>query len=297
MAANGNKVGSKRRKNLPYNVILLDIEGTTTPITFVKDTLFPYARKNVEKYLNNNWESEECQQDIIALQKQSEKDKDLEGVISICKSEDIKGMDEKSRQNLINSVVKSVAWLMDADRKVTALKQLQGHIWTKGYEDGELKGEIYDDVVPALKRWTSLGYKVYIYSSGSVEAQKLLFGYSTEGNLLKFFSGHFDTKIGLKIESESYQNIAKSIEEDPSAILFVTDVVKEAEAATEAGVETVISVRPGNSPLSNADKQTYKTIESFDELLQDEDLDPKKKKTLLESQNVELNKTPTVTGV
>ncbi|KAK3718786.1 hypothetical protein QZH41_014038 [Actinostola sp. cb2023] len=197
-------------------------------------------------------------------------------------------MDEVSRQKLKTSVVKSVLWLMDADRKVTALKQLQGHIWKKAYEDGEIKGEVYDDVVPALDKWTSSGYKVYIYSSGSVVAQKLLFRYSNKGDLLKYFSGHFDTKIGLKVESESYQNIAKSIGEDAGGILFVTDVVKEVSAATEAGISTVISIRPGNAPLTKKDKQTYKTITSFDELIEDMDLDREtKKRAATEAENVD----------
>ncbi|XP_031558435.1 enolase-phosphatase E1-like [Actinia tenebrosa] len=281
--AENEKVLKRRDIRRSFRVVLLDIEGTTTPITFVKDTLFPYVRKNVQNYLKKNWITTECQQDIKALQEQAEKDKDLDGMVPILKyDKDDENIDETTKEKVIRSIVDNVLWQMDSDRKITALKQLQGHIWKKAYEDGEIKGEVYDDVVPALEEWTSSRIKVYIYSSGSVEAQKLLFKYSDKGDLLKYFSGHFDTKIGLKVECESYKKIVECVGEKPGEILFITDVVKEACAATEAGMQTVLSVRPGNTPLTDDDKSTYKTIKSFSNLTEEQDLQngkPKKART------------------
>ncbi|XP_022105352.1 enolase-phosphatase E1-like isoform X2 [Acanthaster planci] len=204
-------------------VILLDIEGTTTPITFVKDVLFPYVREKVEEYLDSHWDEQECQDDIKELRDQAILDKDLEGVVTI--PEEVE--DGTSSSTLVKqAVVQSIHWLMAADRKVTALKQFQGHMWRSGYKEKKLVGEIYSDVLPAIKQWLRKSKKVYIYSSGSVEAQKLLFGHTKYGSLLELFSGHFDTKTGLKVEKESYLKIAAEIGCDPHEILFLTDVTR-----------------------------------------------------------------------
>ncbi|XP_019339471.1 enolase-phosphatase E1 isoform X1 [Alligator mississippiensis] len=203
--------------------ILLDIEGTTTPIAFVKDTLFPYIRDNVQEYLRVHWEEEECQQDVSLLRKQAEEDSNLAGVVPIPPET---GTREEDSERVIEAVVDNVHWQMSLDRKTTALKQLQGHIWKAAYTTGQVKGEVFEDVVPAIRKWREAGMKVYIYSSGSVEAQKLLFGYSTEGDILELFDGHFDTKIGHKVESESYKRIAASIGCSTDNILFLTDVTQ-----------------------------------------------------------------------
>uniref|UniRef100_A0A8C2TEC6 Enolase-phosphatase 1 n=1 Tax=Coturnix japonica TaxID=93934 RepID=A0A8C2TEC6_COTJA len=145
---------------------------------------------------------------------------------------------------VIRAVVDNVHWQMALDRKTTALKQLQGHMWRAAYATGLVKGEIFEDVVPAIRKWREAGMKVYIYSSGSVEAQKLLFGYSTEGDILELFDGHFDTKIGPKVESESYRRIAASIGCDTNNILFLTDVPREANAAEEADTHVAVVIRP-----------------------------------------------------
>ncbi|EFX62405.1 hypothetical protein DAPPUDRAFT_68011, partial [Daphnia pulex] len=165
-----------------------------------------------------------------------------------------------------SSVITNVNWNMDQDRKMTALKQLQGHMWREGYSSGEIQGHLYEDVEEALKLWTSSGKKVYIYSSGSVEAQKLLFQHSVAGNLLQYFSGHFDTKIGLKIESASYQEISKSIAVAPDKILFLTDLPAEAIAANEAGVQVKLLVRPGNAPLNEETLQRFGICHNFKEI-------------------------------
>ncbi|KAM9677888.1 enolase-phosphatase E1 isoform 2-T3 [Trichechus inunguis] len=205
-------------------VILLDIEGTTTPIAFVKDTLFPYIKENIKEYLQTHWEEEECQQDVSLLRKQAEEDSHLDGAVPIPAAS---GNGEDDLQQAIQAVVDNVCWQMSLDRKTTALKQLQGHMWKAAFTAGCMKAEFFEDVVPAVRKWREAGMKVYIYSSGSVEAQKLLFGHSTEGDILELFDGHFDTKIGHKVESESYRKIADSIGCSTNNILFLTDVTLE----------------------------------------------------------------------
>ncbi|XP_015270811.1 PREDICTED: enolase-phosphatase E1 isoform X2 [Gekko japonicus] len=173
---------------------------------------------------------------------------------------------EEEIERVIQAVVDSVQWQMSSDRKTTALKQLQGHIWRAAYENGCVKGELFEDVVPAIRKWRERGMKIYVYSSGSVEAQKLLFEHSTEGDILELFNGHFDTKIGSKVDSESYQRIATSIGCSPNNILFLTDVTREADAAEEVDVHVAVVIRPGNAGLTDDEKSYYRLITSFDEL-------------------------------
>ncbi|KYM77170.1 Enolase-phosphatase E1 [Atta colombica] len=236
--------------------VLIDIEGTTTSISFVKETLFPYVRQNLKDYIETKWEDEEFKQDYEKLKEQAKKDEEekLEGFAAITGD---KSEEEK------DSLLKNVLWQMDNDRKTAALKQLQGHMWREAYKTGTIKGHIYEDVPKAIESWTNNGQKIYVYSSGSVEAQKLLFEYSIHGDLLKYFNGFFDTEIGAKQESDSYKNILSKISENPSDVVFLTDVVKEAAAAKEAGLSTVIVVREGNAPLTDEENVTYTTIKSF----------------------------------
>ncbi|XP_051026463.1 enolase-phosphatase E1 [Acomys russatus] len=244
-------------------VILLDIEGTTTPIAFVKDILFPYIRENVKEYLQTHWAEEECQQDVSLLRKQAEEDAHLDGAVPIPGAS---GTAVDDLQQMIQAVVDNVDWQMSHDRKTTALKQLQGHMWKAAFTAGRVKAEFFADVVPAVRRWREAGMKVYIYSSGSVEAQKLLFGHSTEGDILELIDGYFDTKIGHKVESESYRKIADSIGCSTNNILFLTDVTVEASAAEEADVHVAVVVRPGNAGLTDDEKTSYNLITSFSEL-------------------------------
>lgn len=266
----GSKEGSVEKK-FDYDVVLLDIEGTTTPISFVKDVLFPYARDNVRAFLEKSWGTDQCQEDVKALRNQAKKDKDMEDVVLIPDEEENLSQDNSwtSKETIMDAVVANVIWQMNSDRKTTALKQLQGHIWRKAFNDGFIKGEVFDDVVTAFKRWTSNKIKIYIYSSGSTDSQKLLFGNSKFGNILQYISGHFDTTVGAKIESESYSKIADAVDMKPSRILFITDVVKESRAAFKAGYRTAISVRPGNAPVTDEDKRDFKVISTFDELFED----------------------------
>nr|XP_033770315.1 enolase-phosphatase E1 [Geotrypetes seraphini] len=245
------------------SAILLDIEGTTTAITFVKNVLFPYVEENVQDYLLLHWDEEECQEDIRQLRKQAEEDAELDGFVPIPPDSE-KGAEDVD--SVVQAVVNNVHWQMSQDRKTTALKQLQGHMWREAYSTGHVKGDVYRDVVPAIREWRKAGKKVYIYSSGSVEAQKLLFGHSVQGNLLDLFDGYFDTTIGHKVESESYRRIAENIGCSPENILFLTDVTKEAKAAEEAGVHVAMVVRPGNAPLTDDEKLQYSLIMSFSDL-------------------------------
>ncbi|KAI9353107.1 2,3-diketo-5-methylthio-1-phosphopentane phosphatase [Pilaira anomala] len=246
-----------------YDTVILDIEGTITPITFVKETLFPYVTSGLSSFLDRTWDSPELKTQIDLLREQAKKDVDakLEHAILIPTE------NQASSQEVKDAVIKTIQWQMKADRKIGALKSFQGFMWKEGYESGELRGVVYDDVVPALEKWKAAGKTIYIYSSGSVPAQKLLVGYTTKGDLMHFFSGYFDTGVGLKTESESYKNIAKLIkkENDTNNILFVTDNINEIVAATEAGYQVVISDRPGNAPLGPESKQ-YKIVTSFDQI-------------------------------
>ncbi|XP_050460896.1 enolase-phosphatase E1 [Cataglyphis hispanica] len=236
--------------------VLVDIEGTTTSISFVKETLFPYVRQNLKNYIETKWEDEEFKQDYEKLKEQAKKDEEdkLDGFVAITGD---KPEEEK------DSLLKNILWQMDNDRKTGALKQLQGHMWREAYKTGAVKAHVYEDVPKALESWKNDGRKIYVYSSGSVEAQKLLFGHSIYGDLLKYFSGFFDTEVGAKQESDSYKNILSKIDDKPSNVVFLTDVVKEAAAAKEAGLSTIIVVREGNAALNDEEKITYTTIKSF----------------------------------
>ncbi|KAK0164531.1 hypothetical protein PV328_003148 [Microctonus aethiopoides] len=241
------------------NIVLVDIEGTTTSISFVKETLFPYVRANLKDYIEKKWEEAEFKENVEKLKEQAKKDEadKIEGLIPIT---------GESPEELKASLLKNILWQMDNDRKTGALKQLQGHIWRDGYKSGAIKGHLYEDVPKALEAWTKNGRKVYVYSSGSVEAQKLLFGHSEHGDLLKYFSGYFDTEVGTKQDAASYKNIITKIGCEPSNILFLTDIANEAKAAIESGMGSVLVVREGNAALTSDDKSKYTVIQSFQDL-------------------------------
>ena len=220
--------------------ILLDIEGTTTPIAFVHEVLFSYARQHVRDYLTKHFDDEDVRADIRLLHAEDAFADDLD------------------------SVVAHVNRLIDLDRKSTGLKSLQGKIWHEGYSEGTLRAQVYADVAPAFARWRVAGLNVSIFSSGSVLAQQLLFAHTEAGDLTPFISHYFDTGVGKKGDPESYRRIAEQIGLPPSEILFVSDVVTELAAAREAGMETALSIRPGNQPQESPEQ--YRIIHSFDEL-------------------------------
>ena len=228
--------------------ILLDIEGTTTPIAFVHEVLFSYARRHARDFLKNNLDSTEVLQDIARLREEH-------------------ALDAKNNQNPpslstdIASVAAYIEWLIDRDRKSTGLKSLQGKIWRQGYKDGSLKSQVFADVAPAFQRWHAAGLNISIFSSGSVLAQQLLFAYTDAGDLTKFIDNYFDTNVGKKGDAQSYRKIAAALNLKPGEILFISDVRVELEAAEQTGMKTVLSVRPGNSA-----QEWNGAIESFDQV-------------------------------
>ncbi|XP_022142734.1 probable bifunctional methylthioribulose-1-phosphate dehydratase/enolase-phosphatase E1 1 isoform X2 [Momordica charantia] len=252
--------GLDNRNEVLPRCVVLDIEGTTTPISFVTDVLFPYARDNVAKHLILAYDTAEAQDDIKLLRSQVEDDlkNGVDGAVPI-------PADNAGKEEVIAALVANVEAMIKADRKITALKQLQGHIWRTGFSSNELEGVVFDDVPESLARWHALGVKVYIYSSGSRLAQRLIFGKTNYGDLRKYLSGFFDTAVGNKREISSYVEISEYLGVDkPSEILFITDVYQEAVAAKAAGLEVAISIRPGNGPLP--DKHGFQTINSFSEI-------------------------------
>lgn len=240
-------------------VILLDIEGTITSISFVKDTLFPYVTNNLVNYINKFWDEERFKIDLKLLREQAAIDSNskLEGFVPIVVGDNAK-----------QSVIDNVQWQMSIDRKTTALKLLQGHIWKEGYENGTLKGHLYKDVLPALNELIKLGKQVYTYSSGSTDAQEYLFRYSIYGDVSNVIIKYFDTKMGPKNLETSYINIANDIGVNCSDILFLTDIVTEAEAAIKAGCNSALLVRTGNAPLDPEISSTFKIMKTLNELLE-----------------------------
>jgi len=207
--------------------ILLDIEGTTTSIAFVHEVLFSYARAHARDFLTQD--SDEVRADIALLREEHAADK-------------------SNNLQPPESIPDYIDWLIDRDRKSTALKSLQGKIWRQGYLDGSLKSQVFADVAPAFERWRAAGLKIGIFSSGSVLAQQLLFAHTDAGDLTGFIDDYFDTNVGKKGDAESYRKIATAMDLEPSEILFISDVVAELEAAQESGMRTLLSIRPGNSP-------------------------------------------------
>lgn len=224
--------------------ILLDIEGTTTPIAFVHDVLFSYARTHVRDYLAKHIDDEAVQADIRLLRDEAE--------------------GEGFRANNLDEIVAYINHLIDLDRKSTGLKSLQGKIWHEGYTAGTLRAQVFADVAPAFERWRADGLNVSIFSSGSVLAQQLLFAHTEAGDLTPFISHYFDTGVGKKGEAESYRRIAEAIKLQPREILFISDIVAELAAAREVGMKIALSLRPGNQPQDSRDE--FPIIHSFDEL-------------------------------
>lgn len=227
--------------------ILLDIEGTTTPIDFVHKVLFPYAKERVGKYVEMHFGK--LADEIAQLVDESSHDETY--TIPVDPTEP-------------GSVSAYLEHLISVDRKSTPLKSIQGNLWKEGYESGELKSIVYDDVPKAFERWEIDGKTIAIYSSGSVLAQKLLFGYTDHGDLTPFISANFDTNIGHKREAESYRTIAKELNENAEDIVFLSDIPEELAAASDAGYDTRLVVRPGNGEHHAAERFT--AISSFNEL-------------------------------
>jgi methylthioribulose 1-phosphate dehydratase/enolase-phosphatase E1 len=240
-----------------YSHVLLDIEGCTTSISYVTEVLFPYAASHASPWLTQHWGSKECQNNVLELVHQSKLDvaSGVQGAGSVALTDAIldccmPGTASGVVAQAVSALVANIHWQMKDNRKTTGLKQLQGHIWRDGYSAGELHGHLYDDTLPALQAWHGAGKRVYIYSSGSREAQRLLFKNSVHGDVRGLLAGYFDTTSGPKVEAGSYSNICQSLGVDaPSAVLFATDSLAEAVAAGQAGVKVVLTDRPGNAAL------------------------------------------------
>lgn len=219
--------------------VLTDIEGTTSSIAFVKDVLFPYAREHMAEFISDhalNPEVRDLLDDVC-----TEAGQTLNG-------EEI--------------IAQLIRWI-DEDKKVTPLKLLQGMIWERGYREGDYTGHVYQDAAEKLKEWHQQGIKLYVYSSGSVPAQKLLFGHSDCGDMTPLFSGYFDTRTGNKREADSYKAIAKEIGLPANEILFLSDIAEELQAAKSAGMQTVQLVRPEDGAQSSP---AFKQAKDFAEI-------------------------------
>jgi enolase-phosphatase E1 len=204
---------------MTIKAILTDIEGTTTSIGFVFDVLFPYARRHIAGFVRANLDNPAVQQELEAINQEVGRQLSTEQAI----------------EQLIN-------WI-DQDQKIAPLKSLQGMIWKQGYVDKGFTGHVYPDAVEHLRQWHNEGIQLYVYSSGSVPAQKLLFGYSDYGDLTPLFNGYFDTGIGMKRATNSYQRISAEIGQDAAEILFLSDTLEELHAARDAGMQTAWLVR------------------------------------------------------
>lgn len=203
--------------------ILMDVEGTTTSISFVHEILFPFAKERLKAFVQKKSQTIEVQ-DILKQTKET----------ALAESQKIIN-DDEACELLIH-------WIT-LDRKHPALKSLQGLVWEEGYLSGEIKGHVYQDVLPALKNWITKGYKLGVYSSGSVQAQHLIFEHSTAGNLRSLFSHHFDTAMGHKRDTASYLKIAQQLKLPADEIVFLSDIKEELDAARSAGMKTIQLVR------------------------------------------------------
>jgi enolase-phosphatase E1 len=229
--------------------VLLDIEGTTTPIDFVHHTLFGYARARVKDFLERHWDDPAVRVDVARLQTEHAAERSHPAPPP--------WLDD------VAAVTVYVLWLMDRDRKSTGLKSLQGKIWEEGYQAGLLKSVVYPDVLPALGRWRREGIDIAIFSSGSIQAQRSLFSHTAAGDLTGFIRDYFDTTTGPKNAPESYARIAAALERSPSEMLFLSDIVAELDAAQIAGMQTTLCVRrTGSAPTAGA----HPVIHTFDQL-------------------------------
>jgi enolase-phosphatase E1 len=238
-------------------VILLDIEGTTTPISFVYETLFPYASRKLESFLREHAQDPEIQSLIRELRAQHGVDK-RNGL------QPPSWLDDSEEARLRSSIAYG-EWLIERDSKCTPLKSLQGKIWQQGFTSGELRGEVFPDVPAAFERWRRQKKIIGIYSSGSVLAQQLLFRTTTSGDLTSFISAFFDTRVGAKTEGESYKKIAASFSTLPQQVLFISDAAKEIEAARSAGMQALLCERAGSASF----RGRCEAIHSFDKLIPD----------------------------
>jgi enolase-phosphatase E1 len=220
--------------------LVFDIEGTIGDITFVRNVLFPYARERTLRHLASHWE-----------------DADIQAIVA-----DARTASGKPLATTSDAASQFIDWI-DQDSKITPLKALQGILWREGYVSGELKAHLYPDAITAFERWSKAGHRLYIYSSGSIAAQKLYLQYSIAGDLMPLFSGYFDTTTGPKAEAASYRKIATAIGVEPAGTAFFSDAVAEITAAREAGF-TVYCVDRAKDATANDTSGAFPVIGSFE---------------------------------
>jgi enolase-phosphatase E1 len=218
--------------------ILLDIEGTTTPVTFVTEVLFPFARKALPSFVREHLESVHLREPFRRLHE--------EWMVDRARGESPPDWWDDPDDARAASIIAYAEWLMDRDRKAFGLKALQGLMWARGYEDRALRGEVYPDVPLALKRWRAAGIPVAIFSSGSVLGQQLLFSTTAYGDLTPSLTAYFDTGVGAKTSAESYRRIASALDCPIDRMLFVSDATTEIDAARDAGCVALLCQRPGD---------------------------------------------------
>jgi len=254
--------------------ILLDIEGTTCPVSFVSEVLFPYAQRHVGDYLEEHAQEAPIQQLRKALQQAWLQETDSEAMAlwqaaqvaqpsSSEPSDSAEGTGGITDELSVQSLLPYLDWLIRHDRKLTAWKELQGLIWHEGYARGDLEANLFSDVAPTLRLWKQMGMELSIYSSGSVAAQKLLYGHSKDGDLRGLFTHWFDTRIGPKQESDSYKRILESLGCQAEQVIFISDAIGELQAASAAGMKVVFSDRDGNP---QRDSGPYISISRLDQL-------------------------------
>lgn len=224
---------------MKIKAIVTDIEGTTSSLSFVKEVLFPYARANLADYVHLHAEEPQVKKLLEETCKEAGAELDTE-----------------------QSITQLIQWL-DEDKKITPLKSLQGLIWEAGYQKGDFKGHVYPDAAAYLKAWKAKGLDLYVYSSGSVYAQKLLFAHTEYGDLTPHFSGYFDTRIGGKKDRESYDKIAKQLVIPAGQLLFLSDIKEELDAAKAAGFQTLWLVRD-SKPDPQAEHQQASSFDNID---------------------------------
>lgn len=229
--------------SIAARAVLVDIEGTTSTIAFVHEVLFPYADEHLDAYVAAHRAEPAVAEALLDAAREAGEPPDADDATVLAHLH---------------------RWIAE-DRKSTPLKALQGLVWSEGYARGELRGHVYPDAAAGLRRWHAAGLALYVYSSGSVPAQKVLFGSSEHGDLTSLFSGYFDTTTGPKREPASYAAIARAIDLEPGEIVFLSDVDAELDAARASGLQTVRLLRPADTPPERA-TTTHASAVSFEEI-------------------------------
>ncbi|WP_115080192.1 acireductone synthase [Synechococcus sp. N32] len=236
--------------------LLLDIEGTTCPMSFVSDVLFPFAKQELSHYIKQHWDESPHKKPIQAAKKEWLNDQSPESM-------KIKQQVAKRETEEMDGLIQYLKHLIRIDKKSTALKDLQGRIWEYGYNNGDLKSQLFPETAECLREWREQGITLSVYSSGSIQAQKLLYRHSPAGDLEKVFSHWFDTHTGPKKSTESYTTIAKQLQISPNKIWFVSDNGAECDSARSAGIHTLFSLREGNP---DRDPRDHTVVQSLREV-------------------------------